>query len=159
MSGYTKRQFIEAALEELGLASYAFDMQPQQMISAGRRLDAMAGEWNGKGIRLGYPISNPTTIDLNEQTNVPDSANEAIITNLAIRLAPSFGRQVMPGTMATAKQAYNTVLSRSALPPEQQLPSMPAGAGQKPWRIGNPFTPEPEDDIAVGPDGVLIYNP
>ena len=29
--GYSKRQFIEAALAEIGLASYAFDLQPEQL--------------------------------------------------------------------------------------------------------------------------------
>ena len=39
--GYSKRQFVAAAFEEIGLASYAFDLQPQQFESALRRLDAM----------------------------------------------------------------------------------------------------------------------
>ena len=46
--GYTKRQFVTAALEEIGLASYVFDLQPEQLQSALRRLDAMISEWNGK---------------------------------------------------------------------------------------------------------------
>jgi hypothetical protein len=53
--GYTKRQFISAAFEEIGLASYVFDLQPEQLQSALRRLDAMMADWNAKGIRLGYP--------------------------------------------------------------------------------------------------------
>ena len=31
---WTKRQIVEQALEELGLASYVFDMQPEQVESA-----------------------------------------------------------------------------------------------------------------------------
>ena len=50
--GYTKRQIIEAACEEIGLANYAFDMQPEQLQAMMRRLDAMMAEWNAKGIRL-----------------------------------------------------------------------------------------------------------
>ncbi|OYW93885.1 MAG: hypothetical protein B7Z23_04325, partial [Pseudomonadales bacterium 32-61-5] len=87
--GYSKRQFISAAFEEVGLASYVFDLQPQQIESALRRLDAMMAEWNAKGIRLGYPLPNsPESSDLSAESQVPDSANEAIITNLAIRIAP-----------------------------------------------------------------------
>ena len=29
--GWTKRQFIEQAFDEIGLASYAFDLGPEQM--------------------------------------------------------------------------------------------------------------------------------
>lgn len=158
--GYTKRQFVEAALEEIGLASYTFDIQPQQLESALRRLDAMMAEWNGNGIRLAYPLpSSPQDSDLDTESNVPDSANEAIITNLAIRLAPSYGKQVIMQTMTTAKMGYNTLLSRSANVVEQQLPgTMPSGAGNKPWRTyDDPFLRRPVDPVTVGPDGPLDY--
>lgn len=158
--GYSKRQFIEAALEEIGLASYTFDMQPEQVESAMRRLDAMMAEWNGKGIRLGYPLpGDPQSSDLDEPSNVPDRANEAIITNLAIRLAPSFGRQVMNETKATAKMGYNTLASSASQPYERQLPgSMPSGAGNKPWRNqSSPFLPMPVDRVQTGDDGYITF--
>ena len=102
--GWTKRQFIEQAFDEIGLASYAFDLTPEQMQSALRRLDTMIAAWNALGIRLGYPLpSSPQDSDLDEQTNVPDRSNEAIYTNLAIKLAPSYGKQVMPDTKARPK--------------------------------------------------------
>ncbi len=156
--GYSKLQFVQAAFEEIGLAAYVFDLQPQQMESALRRLDAMMAEWNAKGIRLGYPIpGSPENSNLNAETGVPDSANEAIICNLGMRLASGYGKGVMPQTMAVAKQGYNTLMSRAAMPPEQQLPgTMPAGAGNKPWRVyDDPFLPAPVDRVTVGGDGVL----
>jgi hypothetical protein len=159
--GYTKRQFVTAAFEEIGLASYAFDLQPEQIESARRRLDAMMADWNGKGIRLGYPIpSSPQEGSIDEETNVPDSAYEAIICNLGIRLAPSYGKQVMPETKATAKQGYDTLLQRATAPLEQQLPdTMPSGAGNKPWRVyDNPFLRPPVDRVTAGPDGPIEYN-
>lgn len=159
--GYTKRQFVLAAFEEIGLAAYTFDLQPDQLESARRRLDAMIAYWNGKGIRLGYPIpSSPQDGSIDEETFVPDSAYEAIICNLGIRLAPSYGKQVMPSTMATAKQGYDTLLQRATFPLEQQMPStMPAGAGNKPWRVyDNPFLRPPVNPVQVGPDGPLELN-
>lgn len=158
--GWTKRQFVEAAFEELGLASYVYDLQPQQLESAMRRMDAMLAEWNGKGIRIGYPIPlNPQSSSLNEQTLCPDSANEAIITNLAIKIAPSYGKQVMPETKFTAKMAYNTLLSRATTPYEMQFPnSMPAGAGKKTWRTyNNPFLVTPTDPLEAGQDGPFDF--
>jgi len=81
---YTKRQFIEAAFEEIGLAAYTFDITPEQMNSALRRLDAMMATWNGKGIRLAYPLpGSPDYAGLDEITSVPDSANEVRIRCLA----------------------------------------------------------------------------
>lgn len=159
--GYSKRQFVTAAFEEIGLASYVFDLQPQQFESALRRLDAMMASWNALGIRLGYPLpSSPQFSDLDAESEVPDSANEAIITNLAIKLAPGYGKQVMPDTKATAKETYNTLLSRAAVPMEQQLPStMPSGAGNKPWRVyDDPFLRPPVDPVLAGQDGPIQFN-
>lgn len=159
--GYSKRQFVSAAFEEIGLASYAFDLQPQQLESALRRLDAMLASWNALGIRLGYPLpSSPEFSDIDAESEVPDSANEAIITNLAVKLAPSYGKQVMPETKATARETYNTLISRAVLPMEQQLPgTMPAGAGNKPWRVyDNPFLRPPVDPVLAGQDGQIEFN-
>ena len=159
--GYSKRQFVAAAFEEIGLASYAFDLQPQQFESALRRLDAMMASWNALGIRLGYPLpSSPQFSDIDAQSEVPDSANEAIITNLAVKIAPGYGKQVMPDTKATAKETYNTLLSRAAAPLEQQLPgTMPSGAGNKPWRVyDDPFLRPPVDPVLAGQDGPIEYN-
>lgn len=159
--GYSKRQFVAAAFEEIGLASYVFDLSPEQLQAALRRLDAMIADWNGKGIRLGYPLpGSPQDSDLDEPTLVPDSANQAILTNLAIRIAPSYGKVVMPETKAVAKDSYNTLLQRATMPPEQQLPAtMPSGAGNKPWRVyDNPFIRPPVDPVDAGPDGPLQFN-
>jgi hypothetical protein len=156
--GYSKQQFVTAAFEEIGMASYVFDLAPQDLQSALRRLDAMMAEWNAKGIRLAYPLpGSPQDASLTEPSNVPDSANEAIITNLAMRLSPSFGKIPSPVTLSTAKAGYNTLLSRAAMPGEQQLPgTMPAGAGWKTWRWGRgPFVDAPKDPVAVGGDSKL----
>jgi hypothetical protein len=159
--GWTKGQFINQAFDEIGLASYVFDLSPEQLQNALRRLDTMMAAWNALGIRLGYPLpSSPEDSDLDEETNVPDSAYEAIYTNLGIKLAPSFGKQVMPETKITAKESYNTLLSKAAMPQEQQLPgTMPAGAGKKSWRMyDGPFLRRPVDDVLAGGDGPIEYN-
>jgi len=158
---YTKGQFVEGALTEIGIAPYVFDASPQMLETALRRLDAMMAEWNAKGIRLAYPLpSSPNDSSLDEPTDVPDSGNEAIITNLAIRIAPSYGKNVMPNTMVVAKQGYNTLLSRAAMPPQQQLPAtMPSGAGNKPWRVyDDPFIRPPRFPVDAGTDGIIEYN-
>jgi hypothetical protein len=120
----------------------------------------MMAEWNAMGIRLGYAMpSSPQDSDLDTETNVPDSAWEAIITNLAIRIAPGYGKAVSPDTKVSAKGAYNVLLQRATYPLEQQLPqTMPTGQGNKPWRWDNPFVPRPADPIDAGPDGPLDWS-
>lgn len=157
---WTKRQLVMQAFEEIGYASYAFDLQPEQLQAGLRRLEAMMGTWNGRGIRLGYPLSsNPDTAELDTNSNVPDSANEAIYTNLAIRIAPIVGKTASVETNRSARGAYMELLSRSAMPQEQQFPStLPAGAGNKPWRQDTPFLPGPVSELDAGGDGPIQFN-
>lgn len=157
---WTKRQFVTQAFEEIGYASYVYDLQPEQLQAGLRRLEAMIGTWNGRGIRLGYPLSNnPDLAELDTATNVPDSANEAIYTNLAIRVAPMVGKTVSIETNRAARSAYMELLSRVAMPQEQQFPNtLPAGAGNKPWRQDDPFLSGPESNIDAGSDGPIEFN-
>jgi len=156
---YTKRQFVEAALEEIGLADYVFDLSPEQLQSAVRRMDSMLAAWNAIGIRIGYPLtSNPDDADLDTITAVPDSANEAIILNLALRLSPSYGKAIALPTSAAARMAYNTLMSRAAMPAEQQFPStLPVGAGLRSYNIDFPFFPPPTLPLLAGEDGEIVF--
>lgn len=154
---YTKRQLVEAAMAEIGLASYAFDLMPEQREGALRRLDSMMAEWNGRGLRLGYPVpDNPSESDIDDSSNVPDAAWEAIITNLALRVAPSYGKQVNVETKITARHSLNTLLARAAMPSEMKLHEMPSGAGNK--NIDSPFISTPNPDLLAGQDATLDFN-
>lgn len=157
---WTKRQFVLQAFEEVGYASYAYDLQPEQLQAGLRRLESMMGTWNGRGIRLGYPLSaNPDNANLDDATNVPDASNEAVYTNLALRIAPLIGKTVSNETKQAARAAYMELLGRFTKPQEQQLPrTMPAGAGNKPWRFDDPFMPPPEDPLLAGDDGPIEFN-
>jgi hypothetical protein len=159
--GWTKRQYVEQAFAEIGLAGYIFDLTPEELNTALRQLDSMMAAWNAKGIRLGWPApSSPQNSDLDQETNVTDMANEAIYCGLAVRIAPTFGKTVGGQTQFFAKQAYDQLLSIVSMPLEKQLPqTMPAGAGNKPWRNNDsPFVLPPVDPLLSGPDGVIEFN-
>lgn len=143
-------------MTEIGLASYSFDLMPEQIEAALRRLDSMMAEWNARGIRLYYSIpDDPSNSDIDSDSGIPDSAWEAVITNLALRIAPSYGKVVNPMTQTTARHALNTLMARAAMPREQQLASLPSGAGNK--NMDNPFMPEPVDPITSGPTGEIPF--
>lgn len=159
--GWTKGQFIEAAFEEIGLGSYVFDLQPEQLNLALRRLDALMATWNANGIRLSYPQPCcPSGSEMSDKTYVPDSANEAIYTNLAIRLAPTLGKTISAETRQSAKQGYNILLARAAMPNQMQLPgNLPAGAGNRLAGLNSrPFLQRPTEPLLVGEDGPLEFN-
>ncbi len=157
---WTKRDYIKAAFEEIGLASYAYDLQPEQLEGALKKLDAMIASWNGKGIRLGYLIpSSPGDSDLDSDSGVFDYANEAVILGLAVRLAPGFGKTVSPDTKKNARAAYNVMTSKSAIPAERQFQkNLPLGAGNKPHHYDRVFIPKPSSPLIAGPDGELEFD-
>lgn len=157
---YSRRQFVVAAFEEMGLASYVYDLAPEQLEAAARRLDAMMAQWNTMGIRVGYPVpGSPENTSLDAETGVPDAANEPIITNLAVRLAPGIGKSISADTKATARSGYNSLLSRASLPPQMQMPvGMPAGSGNRPWSISAPFLNNPTEPLLAGEDGPINFD-
>lgn len=155
---WTKRQIIEQAFEEIGLASYIFDMTADQFQSALRRLDLMVYSWYQRNIRIGFPLpGNPGDSHIEQQVDTPGTANEALVLNLAVRLAPSYGKQLAPETKATAKALYEQLLTDAAQPYEMQYPrTMPIGAGFK--RTDRVFVDVPDlNPIQVEPNGEALF--
>jgi hypothetical protein len=147
---WTKGDLVNAAFEELTLAEGdGFGITPDEEARALKRMDAMVATWAAKGVRIGYAFpSSPSASKLTDLAGIPDSAAETIFLNLAKRMAPGYGKQLNPETVAAARDGYDTLLWAAAMPPEQQLPhTMARGAGAKPWRTSNrPFLPRPDTD-------------
>lgn len=130
---WTKKQIIEQAFEEIGLASYIFDITADQLESALRRLDLMVASWQARNIQIGYPLpASPGNSNIDEEIQTSLNNNEALVLNLAVRLAPAYGKSVSPDTKATAKLLYDQLLIEAAMPFEQQfVRTLPLGAGYK----------------------------
>ncbi|MBJ9481164.1 packaged DNA stabilization gp4 family protein [Acinetobacter baumannii] len=149
---WTKRQIIEQAYEELGLAAMFYDLQPEQIENARRKMDTMVAVWSTKNIQVGYPLpSEANSSDVDQETNVPDYAVEALYLNLAIKIAPSHGKTVSPDTKISAKNAYNTLFAKSASNPPKMKYSceLPSGAGNKSC---DPFIRQQQDNDVLTPD-------
>ena len=143
--GYSKLQFVNAAFAEIGLASYVWNLTPEEQQSASQRLDAMMASWAGKNINLGFPLpTQPENSDLNSETNVPNWANQAIITNLAVLLAPQYGKAVAQETTRMAREEYRNVMNKTVQVLEVQFPStLPIGQGNKRIFLPAPFSNAP----------------
>jgi hypothetical protein len=129
----TKRELVDGAYAELGLAEYVFDLQPEEIGTALHKLERMMSGWDSLGIRLGYAFAvTPKQADGNDDACVPDWAEEGIITNLAVRLAPTVGKSASAETRINARQQYNTLLVGNYEIPQMQYPrQMPIGTGNR----------------------------
>ena len=155
---WTKAQLVADSFAELALAGHVFDIDPEEQQQALRRLEMMLGNWEGRGITLGYSFSaTPEGIDPDVDSGIPDAAVEAVVINLAKRLAAGFGKVLGPQQLADARDSFSVLLRQAAFPKEMQLPAgMPRGAGAKPWRSQRPFiNPPTTTPLSVGDGGDL----
>lgn len=135
-------QLVDKALEELGLAPYNFDIQPEKKDSIALTMDAMIAEWVGKGLQIGYNMGGK----IDDPSGVAASRNRAVYLQLAIAIAPSVGKTVSRDTTTAAELAMDSLWIVAAQPLERQFPAgTPRGAGQKAWRgTADPFFPAPD---------------
>ena len=158
---WSKQQIVEEAYGELSLHGFVVNLTPEILQRGLRRLDIMMAMWDGKGIRLSYPLpSSADGSNLDDDSGLSDIALEPTVLNLAVRLAAGHGKEVAPTTAAAAKEGYDMLMARAAMPPEVQYPRwMPSGAGNKPWRWQRgPFLIPPVDPVDAGPDGPIDFN-
>lgn len=133
---WTKQQLIEAAFGELALAHFVFDLDPDQLEAALRKLDTMMAAWSGAGISIGYLLpASPDASNIDDDAGVPDAAVEAIYMNLAVKLAAGRGKTLTAETRSAAQRGYNQLLGAAVAPSAGQCSGLPlGGAGNKPWR-------------------------
>lgn len=160
---WTKKQLVEQAFEEIGLAAYVFNLKPAQLQRAVRRMDAMIAAWGADGIRINYALpANPQDTNIDADSGIPDWAAQGVYLNLGVALGPGYGKVIGADTKAAANKAYSSLASNCAYPvPQRQMPgTMPAGAGNKPWRGNNsdPFITPPRPHLDAGPDAEIDFN-
>ena len=157
---WTKRDIIEEAYAELGLAGYVFDSTPEEIQRAGRRLDLMMATWAEQCVNIGYALSSsPSALNVDADSGVPLYTVEAVMLNLAVRIASADGKLPSPVTTSKAKEGFDTLMLRAAQPPRQQLRGgLPLGSGNKPGLTGKIFTEAPNTSpIQTGDNGNLDF--
>lgn len=155
MPQWTKLDVIRQAFAEVGLASQDFDLAPEDLQSALRQLDAMLATWGGAlGVRISYSGGDGKG-DISASSEVPDWAYEALYLNLAMRIASSFGRSPMPGTILNAKLALDAVRTRTVQIAPRVLSGY-AGAGNTYYGV-TALPEDPVEPITTGSDNTLPF--
>lgn len=131
---YTKRTIIQQAHAEIGLGSYAYDAQPEDLQDALLRLNALMAQWSGNGAQTGWPSVNVELADdLDADSNLPPDAVRGVICALAVDLAPGFGKVVARETKVAAREGKRLMTRKSSEIPQRQMDatSIPLGEGWK----------------------------
>jgi hypothetical protein len=157
--GWTKRKIVEKAFSAFGLDS-AFGLPPDQLQGGLDSLNAMMGQWDSEGIRLGFNLDG----DLESDSGIDVSRVRAVYTNLGVELAASLGREVSPRISGIASQTYDRLKALANRQRVVRLPSIvPLGAGCKGWRgsvgdAGRVFADDTVDTTDTDTDGELEFD-
>jgi hypothetical protein len=149
---WTKRELVNNAFTEIGLAGYDFDLTPDNLQQALQYMDGMMGLWMVKGIHVNWPFNmSPTDANLDTPVDLPVYAQLPIWLNAAVHISASFGKTLSNTTNNNAMASYTTLLGVFATPCERSFTdTLPLGAGNKPWRnSNNVFFPNPRGNNDV----------
>jgi len=140
-TGRPKRDIIELAFADCGLAGYEFDRTPEEQSLALRQLNALMMEtpWDG----LGYDQPAYGVGQAEGGSGIPDFAINAVAQYLAIRIAPSIGVTLPAEHAKTAARSLMALQSQIATIPTVEFPGNTVrGSGHRSWGngIGYPYT-------------------
>jgi hypothetical protein len=129
--GWTKRQILNDAFSEIGMAGYVFDLEPDDLQTALNRLDSLMSQWESDNIYTGYAVTDdPASISIDGDSGILSQYVLPVIHNLAVQIAPSYGKQPMPQTMAAARKGYAVALRTKTVPMKSaNITVTPAGSG------------------------------
>lgn len=155
---WTKKQLINQAYSLFGLSNYVYSLTPEQFETSLNMLDSMmAALATTEGIRIGYNGSATQGLsDPDQDSGIPDFANEAVAFKLAVRLQLSVGRLMQPAFAVEGKNAYDALVSwcmSNSIPEMQYARDTPRGSGNKPYRgsgAGIFFQPAQRLDTGAG---------
>lgn len=119
----TRSLILSRAFGRIAIGSYEFDLTPDEKEMARRELSAMLREWEMEGITLGYVEPDDDDNDAGEMTT-PVWADAMIWNNLAIRLAPEFGKAPSPQLNRDARRGYNLAVTNTLIIPVESRPRL-----------------------------------
>lgn len=142
----TKKELINLAFEEIGIASYNFDIQPEQYISALKRLDSLISVWQSKGLETNYLLSDPISgTSLEDEAILSDLAIKPAYSNLALDLCPMFGKNPSAINLKNASQSYKALIADNVSINEVKKDRYVLGSGYKPVSSGMPEITEAQE--------------
>ena len=122
----TVRDIIVDALEDLVVQADEAPIEPSEAKAAIRALNRMMAEYATKGINIGYTIVD----SLDDEITVPLGAMDAIVANLAIRLAPKYKAVATPELTKAASDGEDALYRLDTDIPETQYPeTLAIGSG------------------------------
>lgn len=120
---------ISDALREIGVLDETESASAEQGATGLRKLNQMMAQWEESDVKLGYYAQTV----LSDTCPIPVYAEVGVTTNLAIKLAPTYGAQISVALAGNALDSY-LVVQRTAMNerlPEVDMQNRPFGEGYR----------------------------
>lgn len=122
-----KIELVQGAYEQIEIWGVTTNPTGSEAVIALKRLNSMMLHWENKNVFLGWNVGAD---DANDESGVPDWSEEAIITNLAVRLLPAYGKTATREQAGHAADAFQAISLRCY--DNMEYPdTMPVGAGNQ----------------------------
>lgn len=141
-------ELISDALEEILVNQDESPEEPSDVQSAIRAMNRMIAAWN-------YPLGYTVVDNVDDEVTVIAAAEEAIVKNLAIRLAPQFDAIVTLDLKNAAKGALASLRRIVIVVGEASYPSrLPVGSGNQ--HHNRTFYPPSDAELVQEEGGSII---
>ena len=122
-----KGDLVQGAYEQLKIWGLTVSAVPEETQLALKRLNGMLLHWESKGIYLGWVVGDDSP---NDESGLPDWAQEAVFTNLALKLMPAYGKTPTQLDVMQARESL-LAISLSDFSNMEYPDTMPVGAGNQ----------------------------
>ena len=123
----TVTEVVSGALKLLEVRTAESAITPEEAEDGLTALNDMMNEWNVDGINIGYE----TLDDVEDELFVTLGSLGAIKSNLAIYIAPEYGRTVTAVLFERAKRSKRSLRASIPLNASQYPDSLPIGSGNE----------------------------
>ena len=121
----TKIKLIGRAYSKLEISGINVNPSPEDVVIALDELETMMAELDSRNVCVGFNFEDEP--DPSSESYVPRWAENAVQTNIAIRLATEFGKMANQGLSAQANQSMSNLVARTAkvrsIAPSSRQPS------------------------------------
>lgn len=148
----TAKSVIESALLEIVVHSANQELDPSEFQTGVLYLNRLMAKWDADGYALGYTVVS----NLSDPITVNDGVIAGIVKNLAIALAPQYGKAVPPELSRGAADGFRVIQKLSInLIPTPFPTTLPIGSGNEGFRTDRHFFPPVEPAILTEQGGFI----
>ena len=123
----TVTEVVTGALQLLEIRTAEAAIEANEAEDGLVSLNDMMNEWNVDGIDVGYESLD----EIDDELYVDLGALGAIKANLAVYIAPEYGRMVTPALAARAKSSKRSLRGSIKLNPSEYPDTLPIGSGNE----------------------------